>query len=178
MAKKAASLNFSSNLSERDIIKAAIELGAKRAKLISPRKVATAEWVRWKCRYGCSGYKTSLMCPPYSPIPTETRQMLDQYARGVFFEADRGQPKKIAVALERKLFLEGFYKAFGMGAGPCHLCKACSFEKGCNKPELARPALESCGIDVFTTARRHGFTINVVRDENDDQHYFGLVLFD
>jgi hypothetical protein len=31
---------------------------------------------------------------------------------------------------------------------------------------------------VFATARRHGFTINVVRDENDPQHYFGLVLID
>ena len=178
MTKKSASGKSSSGLTERQIIKAAIELGAKKAKIIEPRKVVTAEWVRWKCRYGCSGYGSTLMCPPYSPAPAETRRMLDQYVRGVFFEADKGMPKKIAPALEKKLFLEGFYKAFGMAAGPCRLCKACAFEKGCNNPELARPALESCGIDVFTTARRHGFTINVVRDESDDQHYFGLVLLD
>ena len=104
--------------------------------------------------------------------------MLDQYKRGVLFEAGRGQPKKIAVALEKQLFLQGFYKAFGMGAGPCNLCKECAFEEGCRKPELARPALESCGIDVFATARRHGFSIDVVRNESDAQHYFGLVLID
>ncbi|HTY61627.1 MAG TPA: DUF2284 domain-containing protein [Acidobacteriota bacterium] len=173
MAKKSSSM-----LSEREIIKAATELGAKKAKIVSPRRVVTAQWVRWKCCYGCSGYQSSLMCPPYTPLPAETRQMLDQYKRAVLFEAGRGQPKKIAVALENKLFLQGFFKAFGIGAGPCSLCKECAFEKGCRKPELARPSLESCGIDVFTTARRHGFTINVVRDEDDPQHYFGLVLID
>ena len=33
-----------------------------------------------------------------------------------------------------------------------------------------------CHIDVFATVRRHGFTIEVVRDRSDCQHYFGLVL--
>jgi predicted metal-binding protein len=178
MAKKSASKGSSSKMPVREIVQAAIELGAKKAKIVSPRRVVTAHWVRWKCCYGCSGYQSNLMCPPYTPLPAETRQMLDQYKRAVLFEAGRGQPKKIAVALENKLFLRGFYKAFGMGAGPCKICKECAFQEGCRKPELARPALESCGIDVFATARRHGFSINVVRDENDAQHYFGLVLID
>ncbi len=170
--------NILLDLSEREIVKEAIEFGAKKAKIVSPKRVVTAHWVRWKCCFGCSGYRSNLMCPPYTPLPAETRQMLDQYKRAVLFEAGRGQPKKIALALENKLFLQGFYKAFGMGAGPCNLRKECAFEEGCRKPELARPALESCGIDVFATARLHGFTINVVRDENDPQHYFGLVLID
>jgi predicted metal-binding protein len=178
MAKKSASQGSSSKFSGREIVKAAIELGAKKAKIVSPGNIVTAHWVRWKCRYGCSGYQSNLMCPPYTPLPAETRQMLDQYKRAVLFEAGRGRPKKIAVALERTLFLQGFYRAFGMGAGSCHLCKECAFEQGCRKPELARPALESCGIDVFATVRRHGFTIHVVRDEKDIPHYFGLVLFD
>ena len=165
-------------MSEREIVKAAIELGAKKAKIVSPRRVVTAHWVRWKCSYGCSGYQSNLMCPPYTPLPDETRKMLDQYKRAVLFEANKGQPKKIAPALEKKLFLHGFYKAFGLGAGPCRYCKECAFEEGCRKPELARPSMEASGIDVFATARRHGFKINVVRDENDPQHYFGLVLID
>ena len=175
---KATAKKSSTELSERGIVRAAIELGAKRAKIVSPGRVVTAHWVRWKCAYGCSGYQSCLMCPPYTPLPAETRLMLDQYKRCVLFEAGRGQSKKIAVALEKQLFLQGFYKAFGMGAGPCNLCKECAFEEGCRKPELARPALESCGIDVFATARRHGFSINVVRNESDAQHYFGLVLVD
>jgi predicted metal-binding protein len=178
MAKKSASSKTSSKFPGRDVIQAAIELGAKNAKIVSPRRVVTANWVRWKCCYGCSGYQSTLMCPPYTPLPAETRIMLDQYRHAVLFEANRGQPKKIAPALEKKLFLQGFYKAFGMGAGPCRLCKECAFEEGCRYPELARPAMESCGIDVFATARRHGFTIEVVRDDHDAQHYFGLVLID
>jgi predicted metal-binding protein len=170
--------NVLPDLSQQEIIRAAIELGAKKAKIVSPRRVVTAHWVRWKCCFGCSGYQSNLMCPPYTPLPAETRQMLDQYKRAVLFEAGRGQPKKIALALEKRLFLQGFYKAFGMGAGPCNLCKECAFEEGCRKPELARPALESCGIDVFATVQRHGFTINVVRAKSDPQHYFGLVLID
>lgn len=165
-------------MSEREIIQAAIELGAKRAKIIAPRKVVTGHWVRWKCSYGCSGYQASLMCPPYTPLPAQTREMLDQYKRAIFFEANKGEPKKIAPALEKKLFLQGFYKAFGMGAGPCRLCETCSFEQGCRNPESARPSMEGCGIDVFATAREHGFTINVVRTQKDPQHYFGLVLID
>ena len=165
-------------MSGREIIRAAIELGAKKAKIVAPQKVVTGHWVRWKCSYGCGKYQSSLLCPPYTPLPSQTREMLDQYKRAVLFEANKGEPKKIAPALEKRLFLEGFYKAFGMGAGPCRLCETCAFEQGCRHPEFARPSMESCGIDVFATARVHGFVINVVRGQNDPQHYFGLVLID
>jgi hypothetical protein len=36
----------------------------------------------------------------------------------------------------------------------------------------------ACGMDVFATARKHGFTIEVVRTRRDPQHYFGLVLIE
>ena len=178
MAKKKASPQNASGMSESDIVSAAVELGAKEARIVAARKVVTGHWVRWKCCYGCTGYQSSLMCPPFTPQPAQTREMLDEYKRGVLFEAGRGKPKKIAVALEKRLFLQGFYKAFGLGAGPCNLCDSCSFEEGCRNPEIARPSLEAVGIDVFATARLHGFTINVVRNRNDSQHYFGLVLID
>jgi predicted metal-binding protein len=177
MAKN-KTLKTPAQMPEFDIINAAIKLGSKGAKIVDPRRVATAHWVQWKCRYGCSGYQTNLMCPPHTPLPTQTREMLDQYKRALLFEADRGEPKKIAVALEKKLFLQGFYKAFGIGAGPCNLCEECAFEEGCRHPERARPSMEGCGIDVFATAREYGFVINVVRNHNDVQHYFGLVLID
>ena len=154
------------------------ELGALGAKVVSPRRVETAPWVRWKCQFGCGGYRSGLCCPPHSPTPRQTRRLLDSYRRAVLFEAPPGQAKKIAVALERRLFLAGHYKAFGLGEGPCPLCDACAFDAGCRHPDQARPSMEACGIDVFATARRHGFTINVVRTHADPQHYFGLVLVD
>jgi len=160
----------------KELVHIAQALGARSAKVIRPADVVTGGWVRWKCRYGCGCYNSSLTCPPLSPAPEETRRVLDEYTRAVLFEAARREPKRIAVELERELFLAGYYKAFGLGAGPCRLCSNCALDKGCRHPDEARPAMEACGIDVFATVRRHGFTIDVVRCESDPQHYFGLVL--
>ena len=38
--------------------------------------------------------------------------------------------------------------------------------------------MEACGIDVFATVRANGFPIEVVRDQEDPQHYYGLVLIE
>lgn len=151
-------------------------LGAKEVKIISPSEVFTAAWVRWKCQFGCGGYASSLMCPPHTPRPEDTRKMLNGYKRAFLFESASGHAKKIAAQMEREIFLSGYYKSLGLGAGPCSLCRSCSFANGCRHPDDARPAMEACGIDVFATARQHGFTINVVRTYQDPQHYFGLVL--
>jgi len=159
-------------------VDAALEMGALGAKLVSPADVKTAAWVRWKCQFGCGGFGTSLVCPPHTPTPDETREMLDGYRRAVLFESPGGRAKDIAAALERRFFLDGHYKALGLGAGPCDLCDECALDEGCRHPDDARPSMEACGIDVFATARKHGFTVNVVRTHRDPQHYFGLVLID
>jgi predicted metal-binding protein len=156
----------------------ALEAGALAAKRISPAAVHTASWVRWKCQFGCGGFGSSLVCPPHTPTPDQTRRMLDEYRRAVLFEAPLRQAKRIAAALERELFLAGYYKAFGLGAGPCRLCATCAFERGCRHAEQARPSMEAVGIDVYATARGAGFTIHVVRKHTDPQHYFGLVLIE
>ena len=157
-------------------VRMALEHGALAAKVISPSAVETGEWVRWKCQFGCGGFGASLVCPPHTPTPAQTRMMLDEYKRAVLFEAALDTAKKIAAGLERDLFLAGHYKAFGLGAGPCMLCDKCAFDEGCRHPDKARPAMEACGIDVYATARKHGFTLNVVRTPDDPQHYYGLVL--
>ncbi len=38
--------------------------------------------------------------------------------------------------------------------------------------------MEACGIDVYATARGNGFPIEVVKDETDDQNYYGVVLIE
>ena len=171
MARKPKETDQHTELASR-----ARRLGALEAKIVSAPTVETAPWVRWKCRYGCGAYGSSLVCPPHSPAPEETRALLDSYETAVLFEAPRGEPKRVAVALERELFLDGYYKALGLGAGPCRLCQECAYDEGCRHPYEARPAMEACGIDVFATVRKHGFTVEVVKDESDPQHYFGLVL--
>lgn len=176
MNRKSTATGPRRKLPARKCIQMAVEFGALGAKMIDARTIETGEWVRWKCRFGCDGFGSSLVCPPHTPRPAETRAMIDGYKRAVLFEAPPGRSKDIAVKLERALFLAGHYKAFGLGAGPCPLCDTCTFEKGCRHAEEARPSMEACGIDVFATVRKHGFTIEVVRSRKDPQHYFGVVL--
>lgn len=161
-------------------VRRAAELGAADAKRIDPRKVPTAEWVRWKCRYGCGGYGSSLTCPPHSPAPAETRRLLDGYRTAILVHcaAEYTDVKGLIVDLEREAFLAGYYKAFGLGAGPCSLCGKCVFDEGCRHAHRARPAMEACGIDVFATARAAGFPIEVVTDRSCPQNYYGLLLLE
>ena len=157
----------------------ALELGAAGAKMISSKRVFTAAWVRWKCRYGCDGYGSSRLCPPHSPTPEETRKVLDGYARAILIHAGpRMDVRRTIAALEREAFLAGFYKAFGFACGPCGLCEECAFDKGCRHAHLARPAMEACGIDVFRTARAAGFPIEVATDRSSPQNYYGLLLLE
>ena len=87
--------------------------------------------------------------------------------------------KAVIVDLERDIFLRGAWKAFGLGAGPCYFCKECAVEeKQCRYPERARPAMEACGIDVFSTVKKAGFPIEVVRTTRQCPNYYGLILVD
>jgi predicted metal-binding protein len=81
--------------------------------------------------------------------------------------------------VEREAFFDGYYKAFAMGAGPCSLCDECNLEdEECLYPEDARPSMESCGIDVFQTVRNNGLPIEVVKNHNCEQNYYGIVLIE
>ena len=152
--------------------------GAQEAKLIPVRTIVTAPWVRIKCQYGCGGYGDRLTCPPYAPTPEQTARMLQDYRTALLIHGDdHTDVTRIAVAVERDAFLDGHYKAFALGSGPCRLCSHCALKpQDCRHPYEARPALEACGIDVFQTARNNGYPIAVVRDRRCLQNYYGLVL--
>ena len=65
-------------------------------------------------------------------------------------------------ALERKVFLADFEKAFMLLFGGCLLCKECKTERTlCEQPERARPAPEGMGVDVCATVRKIGYPISV-----------------
>jgi predicted metal-binding protein len=156
-------------------IKRAKELGAKDAKIILAKSIVTAEWVRMKCKFGCGGYGQCLTCPPHSPTPEETRRMLTYYKHALLIHGDEYTDiRAIIPKLEREIFLDGFFKAFGMGAGPCSLCAKCP--KTCSHPDKTRPSMEACGIDVFTTVRSNGFPIKVLKTPECGGNYYGIVL--
>ena len=154
--------------------------GVKDARIVSPSGVETASWVRLKCQFGCDGYGQCLVCPPFTPTPEEMRKVLDAYRRAILihFEAE-AEIKAMVAELEREIFLRGAWKVFGLGAGPCYFCKNCPVDEGqCRHAERARPAMEACGIDVFSTVKKAGFPIEVVRTERQCPNYYGLVLVD
>ncbi len=154
--------------------------GVQAAKIVSGADVETAPWVRLKCQFGCDGYAQCLVCPPYTPTPDEMRKVLDSYRRALLIHfAPQADVKATVVELEREIFLQGAWKALGLGAGPCYLCESCTLKVGgCRHAERARPALEACGIDVFTTVRKAGLPIDVVRTTRQCPNYYGLILVD
>lgn len=164
-------------------IERAVELGANDGKIIKTDSIVTAAWVRWKCRYGCDGYGSSLCCPPNSPTHQETRELVDSYKNALMvhftedIESATVDPTEVITMLERDIFLAGYYKAFGLGAGPCRLCEECTIKK-CRHARTARPSMESCGIDVFSTVRNNGYRIEVLKDRPYRMNRFGLVLIE
>jgi predicted metal-binding protein len=160
-----------------------LEKGIYHAVAIETSKVYTAPWVRMKCQFGCPGYAQSLCCPPYTPAPQEMRGILDSYVHGILLHRHfkKGyktvdQFNEIVVDLERTIFLDGHYKAWSMGSGPCDRCKKCDTTGGCVHAHQVRPSMESCGIDVFKTAREQGLPIRVIRSHEEERDIFGLIL--
>ena len=164
------------------------ELGADRATAVDTGKVVTGQWVRMKCLFGCDEPGVHKTCPPDgAPSVSQTRELLAEYEQAILLgvgpivgdeksDAEALRLNRVALALERELFLAGFHKAWMMGAGPCDICGACTKGEDCPTPEKARPSLEGCGVDVFTTVRNAGWEIEVVTAVDDEYRFFALVL--
>lgn len=172
-----------------DWVARALELGTNAAQIIPVNQVVVADWVRLKCQYGCGGYGERLTCPPHSPTPEVTRQVLGHYRQALLLRMEqaggwkeetrqRRQMSEVVATLERELFLAGHYRALGMGSGPCALCKECDPASPCRFPDQARPSMEACGIDVYTTVRQAGWEIEVVQTKESLFRLFGLVLIE
>lgn len=189
-AKGSPSLMSPDSMEGIDLL--AKELGFIEVHALKTSDIVTARWVGLKCRYGCANYNTSWCCPPAAPDLQTTRDLLSEYdlallliskdANEHFYrnspEKRRKQIKhwKSTVALERKLFLMGYYKAFGIPAETCALCKECSYPKQCKFPNEKRPSLEACSIDVFQTIKRIGKSASLARNVADSYHSYSLIL--
>lgn len=164
-------------------VQLALDMGAESAGLIDASTIVCGAWVRLKCQFGCPGYNKRLMCPPFTPTPKETAEVVACYGRAILLHAhDNAIINDIIPELERRIFLAGYYKALGFGSGPCRICEnkgsECNTSKRCRYPIIARPSMEACGINVFETARSNGFHIEVVRSHAQIDDYFGVVLVD
>jgi len=173
----------------KSLMNLASESGMVDPRIIDAKDVVLGEWVQWKCRYGCPDYGHWLKCPPHSPTPAETRTLLKEYKRALLFRmkpvagydgAHRvGDIYKNLSELERKIFLSGYRKALALGGGECDLCDICNIEAGiCRRPDISRPSMEACGIDVFGTAMKAKYDMRILNSKNDEFTWFGMILID
>jgi predicted metal-binding protein len=158
-------------------------------KWIDPRDIVVAQWVRAKCMFGCANYGKRACCPPNSPSIPECKQFFSEYEAGVIFhfarvldnfEDHRAWTRPVNQALlaaERDVFLLGHEKAFLLPMSTCNLCEECTAAlEDCKNPKSARPTPESMGIDVYSTARKHGFPIQVLADYSGTVNRYAFLL--
>jgi predicted metal-binding protein len=95
----------------------ALELGAEKAKIIDTDTVVMAEWVRWKCLYGCPLYAKDPFHPPVAPDAESTKKVLREYTKAILLNGPDGQTlTEAAVKLEGEAYHRGYYKAFALTA--------------------------------------------------------------
>ena len=90
----------------------------------------------------------------------------------------RKKLRKDLAKLEREIFLDGYYKAFGMACGPCNLCKECNLSYPCKFEDIVRPSMEACGIDVYRTLANVGYKLKVVKSYEEGCKFCSLILIE
>lgn len=178
-AQTAISLCQNTNNSCEILIKKSTELGCEQAIIVHTNTIVVARWVQLKCKYGCEEYGKKLTCPPHSPSYEEMMEILGEYSTALLLHGHLSwQMRYITAEVEKQAFSLGFYKAFGLGAGPCKLCDNCTTASACIRTTEARPSMEACGIDVYQTARNHHLKIETLKDKLDEVNIYGLVLLE
>jgi predicted metal-binding protein len=156
--------------------------------------ISIAHWVQLKCKFGCQRFGKSWCCPPETPTPDKTQALLKEYQKALLlcgrlrngdFYKNNSKKRKIqvntwkgTVALERHLFLAGYYKAFSLVSESCALCKKCTYPLECKFPMDRRPSVESCSIDIFQTLKNIGKSFEIVRDVNDEYNCYSIILLE
>ncbi len=173
----------------------AIKGGATSVKIIPIEDISVNDWVRQKCEFGCKLYAKRFTCPPFVQPPKETKKRLKEYRKAMLIEfkglTDRLQWREVQTLmanLEREAFLNQHYKAFAYTSGSCKLCDVCPAEslvngslfdrKKCVNIRIARPSMESVGIDVYQTAKNAGYDLKVVPNEGMCFTSFCLLLLE
>jgi len=60
------------------LLQRALDLGAEKAKIIDTETVVLADWVRWKCQYGCPLFEKDPFHPPLAPDAASTKRVLGE----------------------------------------------------------------------------------------------------
>jgi len=94
-------------------------LGAQGAKIIQTSTIAVAEWVQWKCTYGCPLYEKDAVHSQIAPGVEDTRKVLKEYDNALLLTGSDGpQLSQQAIKIEHEAYTMGYYKAFALLALP------------------------------------------------------------
>jgi predicted metal-binding protein len=158
-------------------------------KIIDPKDIVVSQWVRMKCEFSCKSFGKRVCCPPNTPPVSDCRQFFDEYKTGVLFHFEKGtetreerhswsnELNRKMLKLEREVFLSGYPKAFLLLAAVCRFCSECTgVREECKEPLSSRPVPEAMAIDVFTTARRHGYPIEVLTEHLQPMNRYSILL--
>jgi predicted metal-binding protein len=183
---------------KRDLLAELEELGQKfninEIIPLNTEDICVAPWVRLKCKYGCSKYGKSWCCPPETPDPEKMQIVLEGYREALLlcgtikngdFYRDNQRKRRIQVntwkgtlALERRLFLAGYYKAFGLVSENCALCRTCTYPQECKFPQDRRPSVESCSIDIFKTLKTINRGVQIAQEVASEYNCYSIILLE
>ena len=199
MLKKQQTIYFIEDSREKKDILCSLEETARKYNIneivpLNVEDISIAPWVRLKCKYGCSKYGKSWCCPPETPDPEKMQIILEGYQKALLlcgtlknrdFYRDNQRKRRIQVntwkgtlALERLLFLEGYYKAFSLVSENCALCKTCTYPLECKFPQDRRPSVESCSIDIFQTLKNINRQFQIAQDVTSEYNCYSIILLE
>ena len=157
----------------------ALAQGAKNAVHVTIEQIAFDSRAYLKCVFGCNGGNPDTLCPsqPGRIMPWEYETILKRYSWGILIHSNSNHiAQQISLDLEKKAFLDGYYFAFSLNY--CSLCDNCNrFDgKSCVRYSDVRPSMEGVGIDVFKTIRGIGLPIEVLKEKDEEENRYALVL--
>ena len=99
------------------LLQRALELGLGRPRIIDTETVVLADWVRWKCQYGCPlSRKTPSILLGLRMRPAPKRSS-GEYSRAILLNGPNGQAlTEAAVRLEGEAYQRGYSEAFALTA--------------------------------------------------------------
>ena len=179
-------------MDEHKLIQTALDCGASKAAVISQESILLSAEFRGMCEANrCGVYGKCYMCPPDVGPIEELMQKIRAYDKGLIYQLiapledsfdieGMAEAKKDLVRLSQKL-LDALRPVLGDGAlhlsgGGCGLCDICAkaTEEPCRHPDRAMASLESCGVDVYRTAK--AADMKYINGTNTVT-YFGMVLY-
>ncbi len=156
---------------------------------IKASAIEVANWVRFKCMFGCTSYGKKGTCPPQVPPVDECRAFFNEYTDAVLFHFVKKLEKPLdripwskdlsqkLIKIEREVFWAGYYKAFMLFMDECRLCSDCTgTREGCIHKDDARPGPESLAVDVFSTVRNAGYPIEVLSSYDQEMNRYAILM--